>query len=151
MSNIWKSSIMPPHTPRNVLVKAKDYPDIMVANFFNGEWRTDSDFCENGGVKIEVEAWKEIPTYNQPCPLTFRSADEARYLSLQTLQLEKIGLYDKDFFEIRNLILDGTGTPDVWSVNIGKRPKEIVDKLADAGFTIEEDMNGELIVSWDIE
>lgn len=151
MSNTWKSGIMPPHTNRNVLVKAEGYPDIMVANYFNGSWRTASDFCECGGIEIEVEAWKEIPTYSKPCPLTFRSADEARYLSLQTLQLEKTGLYDKDFFEVRNLIINGTAQPDVWSINIGKRPEEIINKLNDAGFLTVKEEDGTYTISWDKE
>lgn len=151
--NVWHPAAMPPSDYRNVLVKAVGYEDPFAANYFDGKWRADFDF-ESGYASFldfEVEAWREIPAYEESCPMTFRTADEARYLSRQTLGLEERGQYDKDFFEVRALIIKATTIPDVWSVNIGIRPKEILEQLELSGFKISEQEDGTTVISWEGE
>jgi hypothetical protein len=150
--NVWHSPAIPPSDYRNVLVKAVGYEDPFAANYFNGKWRADfdfeSDYASFLDFDFEVEAWREIPTYEEPCLMTFRTAEEARYLSRQTISLAERGQYDKDFFEVRTLIIKATTTPNVWSVNIGIRPKKILEQLEILGFKISRQEDGTTVISW---
>lgn len=144
---IWVSALIPPADDRAVLVKTKELLDPEVASYYNGKWVfSNSDFSDD----VTVEAWREVPKANGSLSMSFRTAEEARYLSRAALALENKGTYDCHFFEVRALIIKATTIPNVWGVNIGSRPIEIINKLLKSGFVVEEEEDGTYYVRWDI-
>lgn len=145
---VWVSAIIPPDNDRSVLVMAEELLDPEVAQYYNGKWIFSCSMYNDSD--LTVTAWREIPEANGSLSMSFRTAEEARYLSRAALSLENRGIYDCHFFEVRALIMKATTVPNVWGVNIGVRPIEIIDKLLKSGFVVEEEEDGTYYVRWDI-
>lgn len=147
---IWYNPSLPPVDSRNVLIKAKGYPDICTGFYSKGKWFSSCDFNDKDEpIELEVESWRDFPAFNEKKIYSFRSAEEARMLSQQVIQAEENNEYDMHFFEVRALIIKATSVPHVWSVNIGERPMYILEQLIASGFVVEECEDGTYEVSWD--
>lgn len=137
--NTWTPvTLRVPNNSDLKIVQAAGYPDPLIGWYNDGKWFIEDKFVNDTSIDIDVVAWRDFP----PCedvnkmPRSFRSINEARYLTMLALDVIKRNDADKDFQEVRGLIYSAV-TRGLWTVDMGERPQIVIDALKEQGYHVD--------------
>lgn len=141
-----------PNDDRNVMVCAEGYPDIMIGFYLKdrAEWHV----CDKEVDKdLNVVCWMDLPEKPKKYEgeLSFRKADEARYITANAKKITENNVILKDFFYVRSQIVKAASNGfNFCFIEAIHFTTEISEKLTDVGYNVEY-INDNECPLWKIE
>ena len=148
--NSWiPTSVALPDNNRIVIIQTEELPDPTIGSYWadRGIWVHDETLYEDLG-NITVTAWREMPKAYQPKEFEyrFRSVQEARRVTIDSLKRIKEGKDEPEFFEIREEVLHAA-TQGLFEVRRAYINEKNQAALIAAGYKVTQTNDG-WIISW---